>query len=262
MHRWFDLLGLDQILKTMQIFPGFASLYRPWWWDIPGIVMFKYLLRLSCINLAFHMFGKGFVMLKQGSLQFTSLLDLSYLESMHLVSWMLKVPSRFHSPTLLHQLFCLNDTFSKIWTICLDHSFVFLHLNYLSMVSCCVCVFTSTVKASSVWNSWDCQRTDQQCCVEDVGFLWFPSSLLWNTEPNLSASHDLTSIRFHDLTSIRLAFRTWGRHSPLTGVVFGTQYIVSWSAFASALRRGFAIYLGKVEVTTNFSIESSPQRSI
>ena len=197
------------------------------------------------------------------SLQFTSLLDLSYLESMHLVSWMLKVPSRLHSPTLLHQLFFFKWYLLKNLNHLFGSQFCF-PASELSQygVLLCVCVFTSTVKASSVWNSWDCQRTDQQCCVEDVGFLWFPSSLLWNTEPNLSASHDLTSIRFHDLTSIRLAFRTWGRHSPLTGVVFGTQYIVRWSAFASALRRGFAIYLGKVEVTTNFSIESSPQRSI
>ena len=195
------------------------------------------------------------------SLQFTSLLDLSYLESMHLVSWMLKVPSRFHWPTLLHQLFFFKWYLLKNLNHLFGSQFCF-PASELSQYGVCVCVFTSTVKASSVWNSWDCQGTDQQCCVEDVGFLWFPSSLLWNTEPNLSASHDLTSIRFHDLTSIRLAFRTWGRHSPLTGVVFGTQYIVSWSAFASALRRGFAIYLGKVEVTTNFSIESSPQRSI
>ena len=65
----------------------------------------------------------------------------------------------------------------------------------------------------------------------------------------------------HDLTSIRLAFRTQGLHSPSTGVTFGTHYIVNRSAFASALTRGFPIYLGKVKVTTNFSIESSPRQS-
>ena len=36
---------------------------------------------------------------------------------------------------------------------------------------------------------------------------------------------------------------------------------MSQSTFASALTRGFAIYLGKVNVTTNFSIESSPRHS-
>ena len=63
------------------------------------------------------------------------------------------------------------------------------------------------------------------------------------------------------LTSIRLAFRTWGLHSPLTAVTFGRHYIMSRSAFASALTRDFAIYLGKVNVTTNFSIKSSPWQS-
>ena len=56
-------------------------------------------------------------------------------------------------------------------------------------VCVCVCLRPATVKASSVWNSWDYQGTDQRCCVEDVGFLcWFPSSLLWNAEHTLSAS--------------------------------------------------------------------------
>ena len=56
-------------------------------------------------------------------------------------------------------------------------------------VCVCVCLSPSTVKASSVWNSWDCQGTDQRCCVEDVGFLCrFPSFLLWNAEHTLSAS--------------------------------------------------------------------------
>ena len=59
----------------------------------------------------------------------------------------------------------------------------------VSNVYVCVCLRPSTVKASSVWNSWDCQGTDQRCCVDDVGFLCrFPSSLLWNAESNLSAS--------------------------------------------------------------------------
>ena len=53
----------------------------------------------------------------------------------------------------------------------------------------CGCFRPSTVKASPVWNSWGCQGTDQRCCVEDVEFLCrFPSSTLWNAEPNLSAS--------------------------------------------------------------------------
>ena len=70
--------------------------------------------------------------------------------------------------------------------------FVSRKLNVIIFVKECVrvCLRPSTVKASSVWNSWDCEGADQRCCVEDVGFLCrFPSSLLWNVEPNLSASH-------------------------------------------------------------------------
>ena len=74
----------------------------------------------------------------------------------------------------------------------------------------------------------------------------------------LSCSYAISG-HSHDLTSIRLACRTSGLHSPLTGVAFSTHYIVSRSAFASALTRGFAIYLGKVKVTANFSIKSSPR---
>ena len=72
---------------------------------------------------------------------------------------------------------------------------VMLYLCSLRVCVCvcvCVCLFlrSSTVKALSVWNSRDCQGTDKRCCVEDVGFLCrFPSSLLWNAEPNLSACH-------------------------------------------------------------------------
>ena len=56
-------------------------------------------------------------------------------------------------------------------------------------VCVCVCLRPSTVKVSSVWNSWDCLGTDQRCWVKEVGYLCrLPSSLLLNAEPNLSAS--------------------------------------------------------------------------
>ena len=81
----------------------------------------------------------------------------------------------------------------------------------------------------------------------------------------LSCSHTRSRQKRY-LTGIRLAFRAQGLHSPLTDVVFGTYHIVSRSAFASALTNlsrfaRFAIYLGKVKITTNFSIESSPRQS-
>ena len=153
-------------------------------------VFAQIILHKSCFSYIRQRFCNAHTRME--SLQFTSLLDLSYLESMYLVSWMLKVPSTFHSPTLLHQLFFLNDTFSKIWTICLNHSFVFLHPNYLSMVSCCVCVFTYIHREGFI-------------CLEQLGVpgnrstmlrwrRWIPLlvpfiSTLEYAEPNLSASH-------------------------------------------------------------------------
>ena len=89
-----------------------------------------------------------------------------------------------------------------VWLLCNLSKFIKMIRQYNKMqcsqlsseytfacVCMCVCLCPSTAKASSVWNSWDCQGTDQRCCVEDVGFLCrFPSSLLWNAEHNLSAS--------------------------------------------------------------------------
>ena len=54
----------------------------------------------------------------------------------------------------------------------------------------CVCVFTSIhCEGFICLDQLGYQETDQRRCVKDVGFLCrFPSSLLWNAEPNLSAS--------------------------------------------------------------------------
>ena len=136
------------------------------------------------------------------------------------------------------------------------------HARARARVCVWLCVFTSFHREGFI-----CQETDQRCCADDVGFLCrFPSWLLWSAEPNLSASHSILSYTrsedSHNLTSICLTFRTWGLHSSLSGVAFGTYYIVSWSAFASAIARRFAFYLGKAKVTTNFSIESKPRQSI
>ena len=133
-------------------------------------------------------------------------------------------------------------------------------------VCVCVCLRPFTVKASSVWSSWDCQGTDQRCCVEDVGLLCrFPSSLLWNAEPNLSANCFILFVhqkqaqpRLNQYTS---RFQNIGPSFIIIRRHLGTHYIVSRSAFASALTTGFAIYLGKAKVTTNFSIESIPGQS-
>ena len=131
----------------------------------------------------------------------------------------------------------------------------------------CVCLRPSTVKASSVWIIWD---TREQ--INDVVLTTLDSSAgslhryfgVQNLIFQLAAlSRPYTrSEDSHNLTSICLTFRTWGLHSSLSGVAFGTHYIVSRSAFASAIARRFAFYLGKAKVTTNFSIESKPRQSI
>ena len=139
--------------------------------------------------------------------------------------------------------------------------------DFLMMLTCvCVCLSLSTVKASSVWISWD---TREQ--INDVVLKTLDSS-----SGSLHRFFGMQSLTFqlaarscsytrsehsHDSTSIRLAFRTQDLHSPLTDVAFGTHYTVSRSAFASALTRGFEIYLGKAKVITNFRIESSPRQS-
>ena len=125
---------------------------------------------------------------------------------------------------------------------------------------------SSTVKASSVWTSWDTRVQINDVVLKTLdssaGSLhrYFGMQNLTFQLAALSCSYTKSGHN-HDLTSTHLAFRTWDLHSPLTGVAFGTHYIVSRSAFASALTRGFAIYLGKVNVTTNFSIKSSPRQS-
>ena len=130
-------------------------------------------------------------------------------------------------------------------------------------VCVCVCLRPSTVKASSVWISWDTRVQINDVVLKTLdssaGSLhpYFGMQNLIFQLAALSCSYT-RSEHSADLTSIRLAFRTWGIHSALSGVVaFGTQYIVSRSAFASVI----AIYLGKAKVTTNFSIESSPRQS-
>ena len=128
-------------------------------------------------------------------------------------------------------------------------------------VCMCVCTFIHH-EAFICLDQLGYQGTDQQCYVEDIEFLcWFPSLLLWNAALTfqlaaLSCLHTRSG-QSHDLTSIRLTFRTQILHSPLTGVVFGTHYIVGQSGFASAL----TIYIGKARVTTNFIVEPSPRRS-
>ena len=129
-----------------------------------------------------------------------------------------------------------------------------------------VCLRPSTVKASSVWIRWYTREQINDVVLKTLNSYadslhrYFRMQNLTFQLASLSWSHT-RSWQSHDLTSVRLAFRTWDLHSPLTGVAFGTHYIVSRSVFASAFTRGFAIYLGKAKVTANFSIEFSSRQS-
>ena len=147
----------------------------------------------------------------------------------------------------------------------------YLHTLSLSLSVCvcvcvCVCLRPSTVKALSVWIRWDTREQINDVVLKTLdssaGFLhrYFGMQNLTFQLTALSCSYT-RSMQSLDLTSIRLAFRTQGLHSPLRGVTFGTHYVVSSFAFASALTRGFAIYLGRARVTTNFSNESSPRQN-
>ena len=111
-----------------------------------------------------------------------------------------------------------------------------------------VCVFRSIHREGFIClDQLGCQGTDQRCCVEDVGFFWrFSLLLFWNAEPNLSfpilfvhqkrAQPQLNQYtsRFqnigHSFAIIRRRLR-YALHRDLR------------STFASALTRGFAICL-------------------
>ena len=124
------------------------------------------------------------------------------------------------------------------------------------LVGCvCVCLCPSTVKVSSVWISWDTREQINNVVLKTLDSSasslhhYFGMQNLTFQLAALSCSYT-RSEHNHDLTSISLDL-----HSLLSGVAFGTHYILNWSAFT-----GFVIYLVKAKVTTNFSIESSPRK--
>ena len=107
----------------------------------------------------------------------------------------------------------------------------------------CVYLRPSTVRASSIWISWDTRVQ-----INDVVLKTLDSSagslhpcfgmqnLIFQLAA-LSCSYT-RSEHSHDLTNIRLTFRTQDLHSPLSGVALGTHCILIRSVFASALTRG------------------------
>ena len=134
-------------------------------------------------------------------------------------------------------------------------------------VCVCVCVFTSIHREGFIClDRWYTREQIIDVVLKTLNSYadslhrYFRMQNLTFQLASLSWSHT-RSWQSHALTSVRLAFRTWDLHSALTGVAFGTHYIVSRSVFASAFTRGFAIYLGKAKVTANFSIEFSSRQS-
>ena len=95
-------------------------------------------------------------------------------------------------------------------------------------VCVCVCLLPFTVKALSVWISWNVREQ-----INDVLLKKFLSSTLgWDIEPfyvaNLSCSHTRNG-QSPGLASVRLAFKTWRFHVSLSGIAFPPSYTVSWS---------------------------------
>ena len=107
-------------------------------------------------------------------------------------------------------------------------------------VCVCVCVFTSIHREGFIClDQVGYQGTDQRATLKTLNsyvdflhryFRMQNFQLAFQLAP-LSCSHTRSG-RSHDLTSARLAFRTWGLHSPLTSVAFGRHYLVSQSAFS------------------------------
>ena len=122
---------------------------------------------------------------------------------------------------------------------------VFIVVRNMLLVCVCVCVYVcvcvclrpSTVKVSSVWG-WNSNGQ-----INNIVLKTFLSSTTF-LHRYFSMKHQsfLTSCfilfahqkrakpRLNQL-DVRLAFKTWGLHSPLSGVTFGPHYIVSRCAF-------------------------------
>ena len=116
----------------------------------------------------------------------------------------------------------------------------------------CVCIYMCTsihrecFKASFVWMRWDTREHINNVLLKTLNYhadsihSYFRMLNVTFQLAALSCSHTRSG-QSHDLTSVYLTFRTWGRHSPLRGLAFGTHYIVGRSALVSALIRGFEI---------------------
>ena len=98
----------------------------------------------------------------------------------------------------------------------------------------CVCLRPFTVKAPSVLNSWNSWSRSMMLCWRRFFSLPNPfiATLEWSTKPfylaTLSCPHTRTR-QSHDLANVRLAFKSFGLNSPLSGIALAPRYIVSRS---------------------------------
>ena len=168
--------------------------------------------------------------------------------------------------------FSLSALRYKYPRICYDHRETPLDKTLAPCVSVCVCVCvcvcTSIHRESLIClDQVGYQGTYPRCYVEDVEFLCrFPSSILQNAEPNLSASRFILFMdqkraepRLNQCTS---RFQNMGPSFTIQQAspsVRTTSQVDLLSHLP--LTRGLTIYLGKAKVTANFSIESSLRQS-
>ena len=88
-------------------------------------------------------------------------------------------------------------------------------------VRACVCLRPSTVKASSVWIRLDTRKQINDVMLKTLNSYtdslhrYFRMQNLTFLLAALSCLHT-RSKHSHDVTSVRLAFRTWGLHSPFS----------------------------------------------
>ena len=115
----------------------------------------------------------------------------------------------------------------------LTHNLVSVYVCVCVCVCMCVCVFVrpSTVNALSVRVSWDSREKINDVMLKalnsyaDSYHRYFRMQNLTFQLAALFFSHTRSG-QSHDLTSVRLAFRTWDLHLPLTGVAFGVDLLL------------------------------------
>ena len=144
---------------------------------------------------------------------------------------------------------------------------MFMSVETLLSCMCVCCVFTSIHRDGFVCLGLEFQEDKStMLCWRRFFPLSCLATLVWNSEPfylaTLSCSHTRSG-QNHDLTSFMcVSFaKTWGLQLPLSGIAFGSRYIVSRSTYCViTLERG-RNPTRKSESNYNLSIEPSAWQS-